>query len=306
MLKSIFDDIRFQFDSGNKITRLIIINAIAFIAINLVRLGFVISAGFEYDMRFDDIVRLFSISADLVFDATHPWVLITHMFLHIGFWHFLFNMLFLYWFGRIVGDMIGDHRINPLYLMSGWFGALVFLISAPLIGASGGYAYGASASVMGFVVASGMLAPEYNMRLLLIGDVKLKYVVLAVVLIDLFGIGGLDNVGGHLAHLGGVTYGALYITLLRRGRDLAIPLNSVFDRLSQLFSGRRKSVPGKKPSKVFVRHMSASQPRSASARPLTQKEQQEHLDEILDKIKEKGYDNLTDEEKEFLFKASKK
>ena len=146
MLKSIAEDIRRQFDYGNKITRLIIINAAVFIAINLVSLGFTLMAGFQPNARFEDVVRFFSLSSDLMFTATHPWVLITHMFLHVGFWHFLFNMLFLYWFGRIVADFIGDHRTVPLYLMSGLFGALIFLIISPFLGVAGSYAYGASAS----------------------------------------------------------------------------------------------------------------------------------------------------------------
>jgi len=306
MLKSIAKDIRQQFDYGNKITQLIIVNAVFFIAINLVKLGFTITAGFQYDARFDDVVRLFSLSTDLVFNLTHPWVIVTHMFLHVGFWHFLFNMLFLYWFGRIVGDMIGDRRIIPLYLMSGLFGALIFLMSGPLIHANGGHALGASAAVMGFVISAGMLAPEYNMRLLLIGDVRLKYIVAAVILLDLFSIGGLDNVGGHLAHLGGVAFGVIFISMLRRGRDLSVPMNNASDALKRLFTGRRSSVPVRKRSKVFVRHRSTTQERASEGRQPTSMEYQERLDSILDKIKDHGYDSLTTEEKEFLFQASKK
>lgn len=306
MLKSIARDIRQQFDYGNKITQLIIVNVAVYIALNLVRLGFTLAAGFEPSAGFDDVVDWIALSGDLVYTVTHPWVILTHMFVHVGFWHILFNMLFLYWFGRIVGDMIGDARIIPLYLMSGLFGALIFLISAPLIGAVGLPAYGASASVMGFVLAAGLLAPEYNMRLLLIGDVKLKYIVLAVILLDLFSIGGLQNTGGHLAHLGGAAFGAIYITALRRGRDLAEPLHRLSDFFSRLMSRRRTSVPKRRSSKVFVRHHGEGRTRQEASRDPSPREQQERLDAILDKIKQQGYDNLSDEDKEFLFRASKK
>lgn len=306
MLKSIAADIRQQFDYGNRITRLIIINAAVFIAINLVRLGFTMMAGFEPNTHFEDVVRFFSVSADLVYTATHPWVLITHMFLHIGFWHFLFNMLFLYWFGRIVGDFIGDHRVTPLYLLAGLFGAFVYLLFAPLINASGSYAYGASASVMGFVMASGLIAPEYNMRLLLIGDVKLKYIVLALILLDLFGMASLDNTGGHVAHLGGVAFGWIFISMLRRGNDLSVPVNRFFDAISRMISGRTRRSPARTKSKVFIRHKSPAAQMQTKEKPPRTKDYQERLDTILDKIKDHGYDSLSAEEKEFLFLASKK
>lgn len=320
MLKSIADDIRKQFDYGNMVTRLIIINTAIFVLINLVRLGFTITAGFKYDARFDDVVRLFSIHADLVYTITHPWVIFTHLFLHIGFWHFLFNMLFLHWFGRIVGDLIGDRRVVPLYLLGGLFGALIYLLSAPLIGATESYAYGASASVMAIVVASGILAPNYLLHLLLIGEVKLKYVVLALIFLDLIGIGGLDNTGGRFAHLGGVAFGVIFISLLGRGRDLSIPVNRFFDWISDLIRGNRRRSYRGTTSKIFVRHSAASavrkhaeaqgpgsaQQRSTTAETENRRAYQERLDAILDKIKSKGYDSLSAEEKEFLFIASKK
>ncbi len=316
MLKSIAADLRQQLDYGNKITRLIIINTVVFILINLVSLGFTITAGFQYDERFEDVTRFFSLSGDLLYNATHPWVLITHMFLHVGFWHFLFNMLFLHWFGRIVGDFIGDQRVVPLYLMSGLFGGLIYVISAPLINAGESYAYGASASVMGFVMASGILAPDYNMRLLLIGDVKLKYIVIVLILLDLFGIAGLDNTGGRFAHLGGVMFGWIFIAMLRQGTDLSAPVNRLFDTIQRLFSGRKRAIPrsyrstsgrAERPkSPVYVRHKSSGAEKKSPERPPRSKDFQARLDTILDKIKDKGYDSLSDEEKEFLFLASKK
>lgn len=321
MIRSIITDLQQQLDYGNKITRLIIINSAVFILINLVRLGFTLTAGFEYDARFDDVVRFFSLNANLVYDVTHPWVVFTHMFLHIGFWHFLFNMLFLHWFGRIVGDFIGDHRVVPLYLMAGLFGGLIYLLSAPLIGAEESYAYGASASVMGFVIAAGMIAPEYNMRLLLIGDVKLKYVVLVLIFLDLIGIAGLDNTGGRFAHLGGVAFGAMFVMMLWRGRDLSEPVNRFFDWVINLIPARDRRARRHSSSKMFVRSTqrkqfeAASTSRSGSQKSTSRTSSsdrkrpegyQERLDTILEKIKDKGYDSLSDEDKEFLFLASKK
>lgn len=121
----------------------------------------------------------------------------TSMFLHEGFWHLLWNMLFLYWFGRIVGDFIGDQRILPLYLLGGLTGAVVFFISANLLpyGMGGRFALGASAGVMAIVVAAGTISPDYIMRLLLLGDVKLKYIVAVLVFLDLILIPNGGNTG---------------------------------------------------------------------------------------------------------------
>lgn len=305
MLRSIAEDVRRQFDYGNMITRLIIINTAIFLLINLVRLGFNVTAGFNYDPRFHDVVRFFSLSADLIFDVTHPWVIITHMFLHLGFLHFLFNMLFLYWFGRIVGDFIGNHRIFPLYLMAGLFGAILYLLSAPVIHAEGSYAYGASASVMGFVLASGVLAPDYRMHLLLIGEVKLKYIVLVLILLDIIGIGGLDNTGGRIAHLGGAAFGWIYIAMLQRGNDLSAPVNRMMDAIRRLFSPRTTPPPMRRSSPVTVQHRTTQRAARKAKTPERSPMDQERIDAILDKIKQSGYDSLTAEEKEFLFHASK-
>ncbi len=305
MIKSIVEDIRKQFDYGNRLTRLIIINCAVFVAMLLVKLGFVLTAGFTYDARFIDVVRFFALSSDLLYNVTHPWVVITHMFLHTGLWHFAFNMLFLFWFGRIVGDLIGDHRIVPLYLLSGLFGALVYLMVAPFLHPGGSYAYGASAAVMGIVLTSGLIAPNYLLRLLLIGDVRLKYVVLALILLDLLSIANLSNTGGHFAHLGGAAFGWIFVSSLRQGSDLSVPVNRLLSWFERLFRGRPSGDRRRSTSRVYVSHKTRPSQRAAStsSRP---KDEQEKIDAILDKIKEKGYDSLTAEEKEFLFQASKK
>lgn len=312
MFESIWEDIKREYNYGNMVTRLIIVNTAVFLLINIVKLVFVLAKGFEPSTTFTDIVKFFSLSSDWWFNLTHPWVIFTSMFLHEGFLHFLFNMLFLYWFGRIVGDLLGNQRILPLYLLGGLLGAAFYLIFASAIYPSGGYAYGASAAVMGIVVASGMVAPEYNMRLLLIGDVRLKYVVFVLVLIDLIGIANLSNTGGRIAHLGGAFMGALFVWRLRNGRDLSVWINQVLDGISGYFSQLLRRDP-KRP-KVVYRNPQATKERVKAKRAVrgnrrtdaADQSHQERLDAILEKIKKSGYDNLTDEEKEFLFNASKK
>ena len=315
MLQSIWDDVKRELDKGNMITRLIIINTAVFVAINLLNLILFIVNGGTPSPLYRTIVHFFCMSSDWVFFLTHPWGLITSMFMHEGFWHILWNMLFLYWFGRIVGDFIGDQRILPLYLLGGITGGMLFFISANLLpyGAGGSFALGASAGVMAIVVAAGTISPDYIMRLLFLGDVKLKYIVAVLVFLDLVLIPQGGNTGGHFAHLGGALFGYLFVAQLRSGNDMSRPVNNVLENIQSFFGrlfagqGSRKGPkvvyrkPGKKGSRRSAKGNAASDrdPRRSNA-------QQERVDEILDKIKQSGYDSLSAEEKEFLFNASKK
>ena len=304
MLTSIWEDLKRQFKQGNMITRIILVNVVFFVLANIANLLITIFGGFEHNDIFNDtVVKYFAIHKDLWFDLKHPWVIFTHMFFHVGFMHILFNMLFLYWFGRIVGDFIGNHRILPIYLMGGLFGALFYLLSANFVQV-GPMALGASAAVMAFVVASGVLSPDYRMNLLLIGEVKLKYVVAVLVFLDLIGIANLGNTGGHFAHLGGAAFGWLYVSQLRNGNDWAEPVNRWLDMFSNYFSNifKRKSKGPRVVYKNTNRRVKGNQ-RTDKGKP---SEYQERLDAILDKIKQKGYESLSEEEKEFLFNASKK
>ncbi|MDV7391873.1 rhomboid family intramembrane serine protease, partial [Arthrospira platensis SPKY1] len=179
MFQSIWSDIKNAFHHGNMVTRLMLINGVVFVAVNLVKLFMTVFGGFQSGAgaRFEKFMQFFSLSSDMWFNITHPWVIITSMFLHQSLFHALFNILFLMWFGRIVADLIGDRRILPLYLLGGLAGGLLYIATAWWFYPQGGYAYGASAAVMGIVLAAGALAPDYIMRLILIGDVKLKYIV---------------------------------------------------------------------------------------------------------------------------------
>ena len=306
MFGSIAEDIKRELNYGNRITRLVIFNVAIFIAVNLVRLFYTISSGFSPGLGFQEFLKYLALSSDLVFDFTHPWVFLTHMFLHVGFFHILFNMLFLYWFGRITADFLGDHRIYPIYFLSGFAGALIYLITSPLIGGSS-IAYGASAAVMGVVVSSAAIAPDYTMRLLFLGDVKLKYIALVMVLLDVFALGSMANFGGHAGHIGGAAFGWLFVAMLKQGTDMSIPFNNLIGWFQSVLSGKPRPGKRKKRSKVFVRESQVRRKGGHRAdNTPKQADHQARIDAILDKIKAKGYESLSEEEKEFLFKASKK
>ncbi len=271
-------------------------------AVNIIRLVFTITSGGNPDGGFDQFLKYIALSSDLSFDFMHPWVFLTHMFLHIGFFHFLFNMLFLWWFGRILGDFLGDHRIYPVYLLAGMVGSIVFLIAAPFSGAA--IAYGASAAVMGIVAAAGTIAPDFNMRLMFIGNVRLKYIVLVLIALDVFALGSMSNFGGHIAHLGGAFFGFIFIKMLQRGSDISEPVNKLFGWFQSLLSNQPR--PKRKKTTMFARHIRQGQGQRRSDRSPQPDDHQKRLDVILEKIKDDGYDSLTAEEKEFLFQASKK
>jgi len=315
MLGSIWDDVKRQYSYGNMVTRLILVNVAVFVFINLLWIIlYHFNAGKTSDF-YHDFIHFFAISSDLWTLLTHPWSIITNMFMHEGFWHIIWNMLFLYWFGRIVGDLIGDRHILPLYILGGIAGVVAFVGSANLLPYAYGnptvapYALGASAGVMAIVVASGVLAPDYNFRLLFLGDVKLKFIVAAVVFLDLVGTAGLENSGGHFAHLGGAVFGWFYISQMRNGVDFSTPINKVFERISSFWESITDRLQGKRPKpRVVYRNKNKtrtfSRPHASS--DTEDLSHQEELDAILEKIKKDGYDSLTEEEKEFLFNASKK
>jgi len=227
------------------------------------------------------------------------------MFTHIGFFHLLFNMLILYWFGRIAGDLLGDHRMLPLYLYSGLAGALAYLITAPLIYPGGSNLHGASAAIMGIVAAAGITAPDYQMRLLIIGDVRLKYIVAGLLIIYIVGIANMENVGGHMAHLGGAAFGFFYVHMLRQGRDLTRGFRRLFSWLQK--PTRIPSRTIKRKVTMEVRHRAANS--KTDMRPPQEGSymgDQERLDFILEKIKKSGMNSLNEEEKKFLHDASQK
>lgn len=301
------------------VTRLIWANVIVFIIVHIVRFFIRLKVGVDHDAfgaALENFLKLFAISNDLLFDLTHPWVIFTNMFLHVGIWHIAINMLFLWWFGRIVADLIGDRRILPLYLITGLAGAFLYLATANWFYDRPSMAYGASAAVMGIMAASGILAPDYIIRLPLIGDVRLKYIVLFFLLLDIIGFANMENTGGHVAHLGGALMGFFFTRQLQGGHDWSKPVNQMFDSITDFFARlfgihapgprvvyRNPDLKTKAKAKAAQSSKGRSSKKGNSSSDLSHQEQ---LDAILDKIKHSGYESLTAEEKEFLFNASKK
>ncbi len=309
MFESIWKDVR-EFSNRNTVTRLIAINVIVFLGINLLYVILRVATSDPMPDAYVAIRNSFAVSSEWLQNLIHPWGIFTSMILHEGFWHIFWNMILFYMFGRIVGDLLGDRRILPLYLLGGLAGNLIFFLSVNLLPYGGGiphYALGASGAVMAVAMAAGATAPDYYIRLILLGSIKLKYIVAVLLLLDIISIGRNINTGGHFAHLGGALMGYLFATQLRRGNDLSEPVNNILERISSFFRGIVQERGRKRPGpKVSYRNPNRRSAAGNNRRDGNNSSHQEELDAILDKIKERGYNSLTQEEKDFLFKASNK
>lgn len=297
----ILDDLKRELRSGNIISRLIFINVGVFIIVNIINVfAFLLSSEKSAAGLFlGKILEWLMLPADLKQLAYRPWTLLTHMFTHFEFLHLLFNMLWLYWFGRIFSEFVGQKKILPLYILGGLVGAVLLIISYnvfPGLQSAVPYvqALGASAGVLAIVVAAATLVPDYSIHLLFFGAVKIKYIAIIMVVIDLISIPHA-NTGGHIAHLGGAVFGYVFVKQMQTGHDWSIPFNNLVDKITSLFSKIKKPrVAYKNPKKTVFKSSSSKG-----------KSRQDRVDEILDKISSSGYDSLSAEEKAFLFRVSK-
>jgi membrane associated rhomboid family serine protease len=275
--------------NGNGLMRIILFNVTVFFLVNVV----------GELMRFSgneiSLVYWLSLPGNVTLALAHLWTLLTYMFLHEGLMHILFNMLWLYWLGKIFTEYVGSKRLVGVYLMGGISGGLLYLLTSlvfPL------YFYntfllGASAGVMAIVIAIAILLPDYMIQLLFFGPVQLKYVALAsFVLTSILDIS--QNTGGKISHIGGALFGLVFMLQYKKGNDITQPVVAFLDWLTSLFT--RKARIKVSYSKKF----------SDDEYNVSQKAKQQKIDAILDKISKAGYESLTKQEKDFLFKVSGK
>lgn len=252
---------------------------------------------YQFTSGFFDYPTWLAVSSEPMTALYKPWSLITYAFFHQGFMHLFFNMMVLHFSSRLFLTFFTQKQYLGLYLLSAVFAGLVYVLSFYLLGYSSTMV-GASGSIMGLLVATTTYQPLMEIRLLLIGNVKLWHITGVLLLLDLLQI-QLGNTGGHIAHLSGALFGFIFIKLLQNGTDLSRIVTSVIDFFVNLFSAK-KATPFKKV------HVNPKKPVAKQASKIVTKDKtQQQIDEILDKISQSGYDSLTAEEKEFLFKAGK-
>jgi len=290
---NIVDDIKATFKTGSMLTKLIYINLGVFLVVKI----FGVFAFLLNSQDPSSIAYWLSVPADLSQLVKRPWTLFSYMFLHEGFLHILFNMLWLYWFGKIFLQYLNEKQLLNVYLLGGLTGALLYIVAfngfqvfEDVLPVS--YALGASASVLAVVIAISVYVPDYTIHLLFLGPVKLKYIAIATIAIDVLSIAG-SNSGGHLAHLGGALFGYLFVSRLKKGSKKTSYAHKAFAEGFSIF---------KKKPKMKVTHKKPSNDHEYNAQKVAKQEQ---VDEILDKIAKSGYDSLSKKEKEILFKMSK-
>lgn len=287
---ALIDDIKRSFNRGdNMVRKLILINCGVFVLINLARL---LIWAFTTSFSLLGFEEWLFLPADLSSFITKPYTLFTYMFMHEGFFHILFNMLWLWYLGSLFAEYLGHTKLLQVYIWGGISGGLLYILGSNVLPAlnTTSILLGASASVLAIVTGIATLLPNYQIRIFL-WDIKLKYIAVAAALLSLFSLPG-SNPGGNLAHLGGVIFGFLYVRQSQRYTFLD-KIGSKFKRwTSPLF---RKKIDEKQYA-AKIRYMKTDK----SMEP-----RQEDIDAILDKINSSGYDSLTRAEREILFKASR-
>lgn len=288
----IWTDIKTSFRQGSVITRLIYLNLAIFLVFRIIHVIFFL-AGKPYGL-----LQWFELPADPGIWILQPWSILTYMFLHFDFLHILFNLLVLYWFGRIFLDYYTPNQLVGLYLLGGLAGGVLYMAAYNLFPVfeevvSTSFLLGASASIIAILVAAAFRDPAREVRLMLIGMVQLRYLALFMIFSYIIGI-SVSNAGGNLAHLGGVFAGWFFVLMERRGSDVTAPFSVAVNRTGRLFRPK---------TSVRVVHRNPALDDYAYNRQKAA--DHEALNRILDKIGEEGYDSLTKAEKETLFRHGK-
>ncbi len=299
-MAGLVDEIKKVFQqSDNALTQLIVINLIIFAVLVILN---VFSTILGFSEVFGWVYGQFSIPPKFSDFLTKPWTLITYSFAHSlrDIFHILFNLLFLYWFGRLISEYLGSQKVVNLYILGALAGGILYLIFYNLIpffaqrvdSVSG--MVGASAAVYAIMIGAATLLPNYSIHLIFLGPVKIKYIAAFYIFISFMGSVGA-NAGGNIAHLGGAFIGFFYIKQLQNGLDLGRPVQAFLDFFRGLIN----------PSKKIKVSFKAEKPKNTSQESSSNAPSQQEIDEILDKIADKGYESLSQNEKQKLFNFGK-
>ena len=302
-MSNIVDDIKREFaKSENSLIKIILINTAVFLVLLLTKIILTLSQAPNIYSWIIDTIGLSASTGEFI---RKPWTLITYFFTHEDIFHILFNMLFLYWFGKLVDEYLGAKRVVALYLLGGITGGIFFMVIYNLLpyfqpNLGGPPMLGASAAAFSVAVGASTLLPNYTFNLIFLGPIRIKFIALFYIILSLAQTVG-PNAGGNLAHLGGAFMGYIFIKLLQNGTDLGKPLYAVMNAWSRLFRKRPSMQVTYREKQVY---RSTSVYSSAASSTTIEMPNQTEIDSILDKISKSGYESLTKEEKQKLFKAS--
>ncbi|MBQ4822691.1 rhomboid family intramembrane serine protease [Aquimarina sp. MMG016] len=287
------NNLTYQYKTANIIVKLIVINTLLFLFATLGSWIFNITPG--------ALMKWFVLPTELESLILQVWGVLTYSFLHFDFWHIFWNMLILYWFGQYVLNLFTEKRFLTIYLLGAICGGILFVVAYnvfPVLNGTMAYLIGASAAVRAIMIFIAAYTPNSEVRIIFF-NVKLWQIGLFVVLSDLIQLPNSGNAGGLIAHLGGAVFGYLYAIQLKKGKDIGAWFEKLMDGIATMFKPKKKS-PLKTVHKSKSRKTTAKKTKTATKNP-----NQAQIDAILDKISKSGYDSLTKEEKDFLFKAGK-
>jgi len=284
--------ILYKFKTLNIANKLIVINIAVFL------LFFI--ASFLFNTSSEVFMQWFVLPEEPIEVLKQPWSLLTYSFLHGGFMHILFNMIWLNFFSKFILNLFSEKRFLTVYLLGALYGGLLFVTAYnvfPVFQSKAGYLLGASASVSALMVFAATYSPNISFRFFMV-TIKLWQLAVGLFLLDLFRLGSGTNPGGMLSHIGGAVFGYLYAVQLAKGNDIGLWFEKIVASLANLFK-TRKNTPFRKVHKT---------PKNTSKKKTTsvKDERQIKIDGILDKIGKSGYESLTKQEKDFLFKAGDK
>ena len=284
--------ILYKFKTLNIANKLIVINIAVFL------LFFI--ASFLFNTSSEVLMQWFVLPEEPIEVLKQPWSLLTYSFLHGGFTHILFNMIWLNFFSKFILNLFSEKRFLTVYLLGALYGGLLFVTAYnvfPVFQSKAGYLLGASASVSALMVFAATYSPNISFRFFMV-TIKLWQLAVGLFLLDLFRLGSGTNPGGMLSHVGGAVFGYVYAVQLAKGNDIGLLFEKIVASLVNLFK-TKKNTPFRKVHKT---------PKNTSKKKTTsvKDERQIKIDGILDKIGKSGYESLTKQEKDFLFKAGDK
>lgn len=290
------NNLSYQYKMANVVIKLIVINVAIFLISSIIPWVLAIDSYF--------LKQWFVLPAALTDLIIQPWSLITYAFLHADFWHIFWNMIVLYWFGNLVLNLFQGKRLLTIYMLGALAGGALFVIAYnlfPVFRGELGYLQGASAAVMAIMIFIATYTPNTEVRVIFF-NVKLWQIGVFFVLMDLLQVSGSPNAGGLIAHMGGALLGYIYAQQLAKGNDIGIWWENFIDTLASYFKKREKPA---KMKTVYRKKNGAKNAKTTAGNTLSKSEQQRKIDTILDKISKSGYDSLSKQEKDFLFKAGK-
>ena len=287
---------------GNSLTTLLIINIVAFVILNFVKIVYLLTGDTEAAFIQEEL-NWFTLPANPAILATRPWTLLTYMFTHYSIWLLISNLLWLWCFGYILQDLTGNKKLIPIYLYGGLAGGIFFMLTisafpglranianvAPMMGAG--------PATIALAISTAVISPKYKIFPLINGGIPL-WILSAIFVVIHFTTSGISHPGFAAADVAGGLMGFVFVWQMKKGNDWSDWMINLVNWVNDLFNPEKKHRKSVEKQRLYYK--STQQPFQKTPHVT-----QQRIDDLLDKINQKGYNFLSDEEKDFLKKASK-